>query len=332
VASTTFWSKYIDPLLGQLRDAGVGCHIGGVFVGVVGYADDLLLLAPSRDAAQKMLKTCELFAEKHNIRFSTDEDPKKSKSKVIHVVGPRGGAITKPAPLVLCGRPLPWVERAEHLGHTLHQDGTMSQDCKQKRAQFIDQSVKMRETFGFAHPHEQIVAIEKYCTAAYGSNLWDLNSQEARMFLSAWKTGHKLAWGVDRRCRTYLVQEVLAPHVPSLEAGLLSKFHGFFLSLLQSPSHEVSVVARLAARDIRSNLGSNLELLVKKSKLDPWVATRQEVRAALAATGQVEVPAQDAWRVTYLQRLLPQKLEAHYKCEKEEEERLITLINSLVIN
>ena len=86
-------------------------------------------------------------------------------------------------------------------------------------------------------------------------------------------------------------------------------------------------MARLAARDIRSNLGSNLDLLAKKSKLDPWVATRNEVKRALVNTGQVEVPAQDAWRVTYLQRLLTQKLEAHYK-----EERLITLINSLVIN
>ena len=79
-------------------------------------------------------------------------------------------------------------------------------------------------------------------------------------------------------------------------------------------------------------MGSNLELLVKKSKLDPWVATQQEVRAALAATGQEEVPVQNAWRVTYPQRLLTQKLKAHCKCEKEEEERLITLINSLVIN
>ena len=183
------------------------------------------------------------------------------------------------------------MERADHLGHTLHQDGTKSEDCKQKRAQFIDQSGKMRETFGFAHPHEQIVAIEKYCIAEYGSNLWDLNSQETRMYLSALKTGHKLAWGVDRRCRTYLVQEVLAPPVPSLEAGLLSMFHWFFLSLLQSPSHEVSVVARLAARDIRSNLGSNLDLLVKKSNPDPWVGTWHEVRMALARTGQVEVPA-----------------------------------------
>ena len=84
--------------------------------------------------------------------------------------------------------------------------------------------------------------------------------------------------------------------------------------------------------DIRSNLGSNLDLLQKKSKLDPWVATRHEVKTALAKTGQVEVPAQDAWRVTYLQRLLTQKLDAHFNCEKEKEKRLITLINSLVIN
>ena len=169
VASPTFWSVYLDPLLGQLREAGVGCHIGKLFVGVVGYADDLLLLAPSRDAAQKMLKTCKLFAEKNNIKFSTNEDPKKSKTKVIHVVGPRGSALPKPAHLVLCGRPLPWVERADHLGHALHEDGTMSQDCKEKRAQFIDSSVKIQESFGFAHPHEQIVAIEKYCTAVYGT-------------------------------------------------------------------------------------------------------------------------------------------------------------------
>ena len=51
VASPTFWSVYLDPLQGQLREAGVRCHIGKLFVSVVGYADNLLLLAPSKDAA-----------------------------------------------------------------------------------------------------------------------------------------------------------------------------------------------------------------------------------------------------------------------------------------
>ena len=186
VASPAFWSIYLDPLLKKLREQGVGCHMGGLFVGVIGYADDLILLAPSRSAAQKMLDTCELFAAENNIRFSTDDDPRKSKSKVMYVVGHRGGGVTRPVPLMLCNRALPWVERAEHLGHVLHENGAMTQDCVEKRAQFIDSSVKIREYFEFAHPIEQISATEKYCTSMYGSNLWNLDSREAEMVFSAW--------------------------------------------------------------------------------------------------------------------------------------------------
>ena len=72
----------------------------------------------------------------------------------------------------------------------------MSQDCREKRAQMIDSSVKIRESFDFAHPAEQILAVSKYCSAVYGSNLWDLGSREAEMLTNAWRTGHKLAWEV----------------------------------------------------------------------------------------------------------------------------------------
>ena len=123
----------------------------------------------------------------------------------------------------------------------------MKQDCKAKRAEFIDNSVKVRELFSFAHPHEQIAAIQKYCTSAYGSNLWNLDSAEAEMMFSAWRTGIKLAWDVHRACRTYLLQHVLAPNITSLRVSLLSRFLGFFRGLLNSPSHEVGVMSRLAA-------------------------------------------------------------------------------------
>ena len=57
-----------------------------------------------------------------------------------------------------------------------------------------------------------------------------------------------------------------------MKAGLLSKFVGFFRSLITSPSSEVMVVAMLAARDVRSNLGKNLSLVRETTGLDPWVA------------------------------------------------------------
>ena len=332
-ASPTFWSVYLDPLFSLLRQDGVGCHVGGVFMGAIGYADDLILLAPSRAAAQKMLRRCESYAAEHNIKFSTDPDPCKSKSKAIYVTGLRGSALPKPVPLMLCGQALPWVARAEHLGHALSEDGTMRRDAVEKRAQFIDSSVKIRETFHFAHPNEQLQAIEKYCTSVYGSNLYNFDSNEFSMICSAWKTGVKLTWGVHRGCRTYLVQHVLAPDVTPLRVNLLLRFRTFFRSLLTSPSLEVQVAARLASRDIRSTVGSNLAVLRKESGgLDPWTSSPGQLKAALLRAQTVEVPPVDAWRVPYLSRLLTARLRCYYSGDKKEEKQLISLIDSLVIN
>ena len=43
------------------------------FEGVVVYADDVLLMAPTRGAMQLMLNKCENYASEHNIMFSTDQ-------------------------------------------------------------------------------------------------------------------------------------------------------------------------------------------------------------------------------------------------------------------
>ena len=77
----------MDDLLVKLRRAGVGCHLGSVFCGAVGYADDILLLAPSRSSMETMLSICEVYAAENNLEFSTDPDPGKSKSKCIYIQG-----------------------------------------------------------------------------------------------------------------------------------------------------------------------------------------------------------------------------------------------------
>ena len=102
-------------MIKELRKLGVGAHVAGMFMGVACYADDVVLIAPCRQAMQMMLETVEKFAKSYNISFSTDPNPNKSKSKCIFVVG-KGRNLPKPAPLILCGNSLPWVESATHLG------------------------------------------------------------------------------------------------------------------------------------------------------------------------------------------------------------------------
>ena len=332
VASPPFWSIYIDPLIAQLRKEGVGCHIAGLFVGVIAYCDDLILLSPNRDAAQAMIKTCETFAAANNIFFSTDEDPNKSKSKCIYVVGPRGAHLEKPNPLDLCGRNLPWVQRAEHLGVWIQQDGTLSHDARVKRAKYVDGCCKINETFYFAHPFDKITAVEKYCNSIHGSNIWMLDAKETQMVVNSWKLSCKLAWDVPRSCHTYFVHQVLAPHVKNLEVSLWENFAGFFKGLLASSSHEVVTLSLLASRDIRSNLGSNLNALREMTHLDPWTAGKSEMNAALSRACGREAPMEDLWRIPLLKKLLTQRLSARYAGDGQEEEKLQKLIESLVVN
>ena len=82
VLSPALFAVYLDDLLAKLRRLGVGCHVGGLWYGAMCFADDLVLLAPARTAADKMLQCCE-----HNLQFSTDPVPAKSKSKCIYFTG-----------------------------------------------------------------------------------------------------------------------------------------------------------------------------------------------------------------------------------------------------
>ena len=41
-----FFSSYIDPLLTNLKQSGVGCHMNNVYMGALSYAD-VTLLSPS---------------------------------------------------------------------------------------------------------------------------------------------------------------------------------------------------------------------------------------------------------------------------------------------
>ena len=236
-----------------------------------------------------------------------------------------------PVPLLLCNKPLPWVDRCEHLGRILTVDGSMLADCREKRAIFIDSSVKVREMFDFAHPNDLVNVVDKYCSSFYGSNIWRLTTCLGTVE-AAWKTSIKLAWNVHRGCRSYFLDHVLAPNLSSLRCRLLSRFHKFFISLLDNSAVEISVLARLAARDLRSNLGSNLRLLTDESGLNPWLSSPSLMKRRLRENDVTEPPSQDKWRLEFLRKLLTARQIAHYECQDDTEQEITNIINALIIN
>ena len=207
--SPIIFSVYLDGLIQDLRKQGLGCHINGAWMGCFGYADDLILLSPSREVMAKMLDVCGSYAEKHNLVFSVDPVPAKSKTKCLYLCG-RTKNVSYPAPLFLCGTALPWVESATHLGHELNQCCNMDFDIKVKRAQYINRSVEIRDIFSFAEPQQILQAVNKYVGHHYGSMLWDMESDMFGQYCRTWNTCVKLSHNVPRSTHTYLVENALA--------------------------------------------------------------------------------------------------------------------------
>ena len=324
VLSPMLFSVYLDDLLRKLRELELGCHIGGWWYGALGYADDLILLAPNRETLQKMLVVCERYGDEHNLVFSTDPVPGLSKTKCIYFSG-RNSNTKYPDPVRLDGKPLPWVDHAVHLGHVLHQSVSMSQDCHRARARFISKSLEIREHFSFAEPHQVLNIIQIMCCDAYGSMLWDLASDSAEQFFKCWNTAVKLTNNLPRSTFTYLVEGFLAKNQPSLRTQVLSRYPGFYRKLKSSPSKEVRMLVNMVAEDPRSITCKNLKYLRKKTGLEePEKYSSFTVKAALPVQ---EVPDKEMWRLGLLTNLM--ELKQRKYMEVKDYQSITSMISSL---
>jgi hypothetical protein len=324
VLSPVLFSVYLDDLLTELRALQLGCHIGGWWYGALGYADDLILLAPNREVLQKMLVVCERYGAEHNLVFSTDPVPKLSKTKCIYFCG-RNGNVKYPAPVILDGKPLPWVDHAVHLGHVLHQSVSMERDCHRARAGFIDRSVDIREQFSFAQPSQIVNMVQILCTDAYGSMLWDLQSNPAEQYFKCWNTAIKLVYGVPRSTYTYLVEGFLAKDQSSLRNQVLSRYPGFYRKLQSSPSKEVRMLVNMVSTDPRSNTCKNLRYLREKTGLEqPQCYSSWKVRSTLPVQ---KVPADQMWRLGLMSKLMELKQKKYM--EVKDYKRITAMLDSL---
>lgn len=234
----------------------------------------------------------------------------------------------RPLPLKLYGVELPWVSTATHLGNELCEDGSMDTDTRQKRAAFIERSLLVREEFSFAHPIEVLRAVNIYCCDHYGGMLWDLQGDMASQYFSSWKTCVKLAWGVPRGTHSYFL-DYLSGGLISARRDILGRYVGFYQNLLSSPSREVNILARIVAKDIRTNTARNLRLVEEETGGLTWSMTSRRIKTELLERKPV-VPMEDQWRLQLLERRDSMLYKGMESCE--EVELVQGLIDSLCTN
>ena len=97
----------------------------------------------------------------------------------------------------------------------------------------------------------------------------------------------------------------------SLRSQVLSRYPGFFRGLLQSPSREVRVLARIVEEDPRSTTCLNMIYLSQVIGLNkPECYGSAKIRAALPSK---EVPDSEKWRLGLIANLTKLKHERYHQ-------------------
>ena len=299
VSSAILFSIYIDELFVLLREAGFGCHLNGLFMGCFGYADDLFLLSASRSGLQAMVNICHDFASRRNLKFSTNLNPDKSKTKCL-IFSKQVKDRENVLPILLDGVPLPWVAQVKHLGNMLQLDNSMKIDMSQKRGKFIGKIISLFQEFNYVEPDVFVKIMNIYSASFYGSALWDIFSHDCDRLYKSWNVTIRQAYNVDRCTHRYLIEPISNSLHPM--AMLASRYVSFHKSLVSSSKLSVRVMARLFETDQRTVLGRTLDKLSNMMNLpDINLLSPCEIKRKLR---YFEIPDEEKWRIESVAELL----------------------------
>ena len=241
--------------------------------GIFGYSDDNWILAPSLDSLEDMLRTCEEYAAAHNLRFSTDPNPEKCKTKLM-------AFLRKPRELPnlsLCGTPLPWVNKIKHLGNMVSNiiDGGQL-DMRVKIARYIDKNNTLCQELFFAHPQSKLKINTIYNSHFSGSQLWKFGSREMDKLESMYNKSIKIMFDLPWATHRYYMEPLTGQE--HVRKTLVKRYLSFIQKILGSKKSALVSLLNLVKNDTRTTTGSNLRwIMLEASKVNIEEVINQKV-------------------------------------------------------
>ncbi len=296
VLSPILYCIYINDVFKALRRKKTGCWVDDTYIGILGYADDLLLLSPTLDGLQEMVKTCEDFANTHTLTFSTHPDANKCKTKCL-------AFLKKERPLkniLLCGNELPWVKTVKHLGCKISSNiQGLHDDLMEKRAIYINRVNELLQEFYYADPLTRVKINNIFNTSFYGSQLWDLFSEESTRLEKTWNISQRKIMGIPRNTHRYFIEPLT--ETKHIQLTLTKRFLNFIHSVYNSKKIVLRKMLSLVKYDCRSTTGSNMRNIMKRvNKVNVDEVTINYLKHHV----YLNVPAGDEWKVNFAKELI----------------------------
>jgi hypothetical protein len=195
VLSPYLFSVYMRSITSSVVDSGIGCHIGGMSVCILLYADDLVILAPTWSAQQKLLNLCDDAVACLDMKFNATKSvtmifvPYKSARRVSYSF----------PNLMLSGCTLKTVDSYKYLGHVISPVSDDNLDITRQMSLLYARTNVLIRKFSKCSRNVKVCLFRAHCIQFYGAGLWNrFNITVMKRFEAAYVKCVKMFFGFAR--------------------------------------------------------------------------------------------------------------------------------------
>ena len=258
ILSPILFAVYIDALFLDFTKQSIGCHMGHTFMGAFGYADDIILLAPSKSSLTNMLQIAKKYANTHDILFNA------AKSKYL-TFGKTNDC--QDQHIIMDDIQIKCRSWEIHLGNDLD---------SQNSDKYINNAISnlfvtfnsIIYNFHSARADLKYFLFKTYCMSVYGSQLWNYDSRYIAKFYVAWRKCCRRLLGLPYKTHSNLVH--LICNNVDIDVQLHRRLLKFINSCVNSKNKIVKLCCTLALQGSGSYVSDSINFLASTYKFDKF--------------------------------------------------------------
>lgn len=196
VLSPYLFCLYMRKITSDITSLGTGCHIGGMPVNILLYADDLVILAPSWSAQQNLLNTCVEAVSCMSMKFNAS----KSVSMIFTPLRTACRVAYNFRSFILDGIALETVDKCKYLGHFVTSNADDNVDILHQMSLLYARTNILIRKFIKCSRNVKLCLFRSHCLSFYGAALWNcFNVTIMNKLEAAYVKCTKMFFGFARR-------------------------------------------------------------------------------------------------------------------------------------
>ena len=233
ILSPFLFKLYIDELLCDISDLEVGCRLGFIRLNIIGYADDLVLIADS----VANLETMYNLLRQKILGLKLKLNINKSKGMIFE----KGNIYKNMKEICMMGDVFEVVDNYKYLGHIIQRQLLDTDDVHFRLNSFYSKFNSVYRNFNSVSIETLLFLFNSYCVPDYGLSLWDtgviFNKQIFKTFKVAYSNALKKIVGAPRYSSSHvtatLCNQLLLNHlVATLQWRYMKRLFKSFNSII----------------------------------------------------------------------------------------------------